>query len=92
MYNIFKTAVKAEILGKPVTPLVDTSAKYSFNKIDFVKVLIHTGVLAGTTALTFLGEYVSGVDAGTYTPIVILVVNAAVSAGLKFLKNNDVQP
>ena len=85
MLDMFKNA----IFGSATNPVVPNSPKYKFNKQDAVYVLIHTGVLAGTTAITFLVEYASGIDAGSYTPIVILVANTVGQAALKWLKAND---
>lgn len=87
MGGIFKDAV----LGNPKKPLVSNSPKFSINKVDFIKLSIHAGVLGGTTALTFLAEWVAQQDWGQYTPIIILVANTVFQAGLKWFKDNDVE-
>lgn len=83
---------KKTLFGSAEGPVVDTSKKYQLNKIDVVKVLTHTGIIAGITALTYLGEFIANIDFKEYTTVVVIVANAIVQTGLKWLKSNDVNP
>lgn len=86
----FLKLVKGSVFGTEEGPVVDTSKKYKLNEVDWAKIVVNGGILAATTFVTFFAEQIQLIDFGSYTPVVILVLNTGVHALLKALKDNEV--
>jgi hypothetical protein len=63
--------------------------KYSLNKYDLKSLGIGLGITLAGAALTFLSEYVSKADFGSYSPMVVAVFALLVNIVRKYLSETE---
>ncbi len=60
--------------------------KFTFDKVTLIKIAKGAGIALVGALLTYLSEYISGVDFGEYTPVVVGIWSIAVNSVREFLK------
>lgn len=86
----FLELLKGAVTGS--VPVVDSSPKLSVDKTDWVKILIHAGIVGASAAVTVLAQVVTSTNFGEYNAVIVPVVSTAITWVMKLLKNNDPFP
>jgi len=76
--------IKKYFFGK----VEDTSQPGTLDKVDMFKLLRNAVIYAIGAFLTYLSENLTGVDLGTWTPIVVIIISGMLDAVRKLLKDN----
>lgn len=63
--------------------------KFKFDKETLIKIAKGAGIALVGALLTYITEYLSGIDFGEYTPVVVGIWSIAVNAIREFLKGTQ---
>jgi hypothetical protein len=69
--------------------MVKGSKTFKVNKEDLIKVAKGASIAVIGALLTYGSEYLSGVDYGEWTPLIVAVWSVFVNLGRKFIANNQ---
>ncbi len=61
------------------------SEKYNLNKEDLKKIAKGAGIACAGALLTYIGQNLTNMNFGEYTPVIVALASILVNAGLKFV-------